>query len=97
MKIRDIMGMLRDDGWYLVAQRGSHRQYKHPVKKGRVTIAGHRNNDDLAPGTLNLTYSRIEAAPRCEARGVKLYSSVLRTPRTKQMGPDRFARRVKTP
>ena len=45
----------------------------------------------------SLDYSRIEAALRCEARGVKLYSVVLRTPRTKQMGPDRFARRVKTP
>lgn len=52
MKIRDIMITLRQDGWYQVAQRGSHRQFKHPVKKGRVTIAGHRN-DDLAPGTLS--------------------------------------------
>jgi predicted RNA binding protein YcfA (HicA-like mRNA interferase family) len=52
MKIRDIMTMLRKDGWYQVIQRGSHRQFKHPVKKGRVTIAGHRN-DDLAPGTLS--------------------------------------------
>lgn len=52
MKIRDIIAGLREDGWYQVAQRGSHRQYKHPRKKGRVTIAGH-NNDDLAPGTLN--------------------------------------------
>jgi len=52
MKIRDIIAELREDGWYQVAQRGSHRQYKHPLKKGRVTIAGH-NNDDLAPGTLN--------------------------------------------
>lgn len=44
--------MLLDDGWYQVAQRGSHRQFKHPVKPGRVTIAGGLN-DDLAPGTLN--------------------------------------------
>jgi len=28
------------DGWYFVAQRGSHRQYKHPTKPGRVTIPG---------------------------------------------------------
>lgn len=52
MKIRDIMKRLREDGWYEVAQRGSHRQYRHPSKPGRVTIAGHAN-DDLAPGTLN--------------------------------------------
>ncbi|MBE3125030.1 MAG: type II toxin-antitoxin system HicA family toxin [Acidobacteria bacterium] len=52
MKIRDIIKLLREDGWYEIARRGSHRQYKHPVKRGRVTVAGHRN-DDLAPGTLS--------------------------------------------
>lgn len=36
----------------LVAQRGSHRQYKHPSKLGRVTVPG-KPSDDLAPGTLN--------------------------------------------
>ena len=36
----------------MVAQKGSHRQFKHPTKPGRVTIAGHPK-DDLAPGTLN--------------------------------------------
>lgn len=46
------MKMIEDDGWYLVRTRGSHRQYKHPVKKGLVTIPG-RQNDELAPGTLN--------------------------------------------
>lgn len=44
--------MLADDGWFLVATRGSHRQYKHPTKPGRVTVAG-KPSDDLAPGTLN--------------------------------------------
>ena len=44
--------MIEDDGWYLVATRGSHRQYKHPSKSGRITIAGHPA-DNLAPGTLN--------------------------------------------
>jgi predicted RNA binding protein YcfA (HicA-like mRNA interferase family) len=52
MKIRDIIKMLEADGWFVVATKGSHRQYKHPTKLGRVTIAGHVN-DDLAPGTLN--------------------------------------------
>ncbi|MEN6513795.1 type II toxin-antitoxin system HicA family toxin [Methanoculleus sp.] len=46
------MKMIEADGWYLVATRGSHRQYKHPSKSGRITIAGHPV-DDLAPGTLN--------------------------------------------
>ena len=52
MKIRDIIKLIEADGWLLIKTRGSHRQYKHPVKKGRVTIAGHAG-DDLAPGTLN--------------------------------------------
>ena len=43
--------MLRSDGWVTVAQRGSHRQLKRPTKRGRVTVAGH-DNDDLATGTL---------------------------------------------
>jgi len=52
MKVRDVIKMIEEDGWYLVATSGSHRQYKHPTKPGRVTIAGHLN-DDLAPATLN--------------------------------------------
>ena len=52
MKIRDIIRLIEAEGWYLVETKGSHRQYKHPVILGRVTIAGHPN-DDLAPGTLN--------------------------------------------
>jgi len=52
MKVRDVIKAIEADGWYLVATRGSHRQYKHPTKPGRVTIAGHPNHD-LAPGTLN--------------------------------------------
>ena len=43
--------MLFDDGWYLVATKGSHRQFKHPTKSGRVTVAG-KPGDDLAAGTL---------------------------------------------
>ncbi|MBU4304335.1 MAG: type II toxin-antitoxin system HicA family toxin [Candidatus Omnitrophica bacterium] len=52
MKIRDIIKKIESDGWYQVTMIGSHRQYKHPTKPGRVTIAGHPNHD-LAPGTLN--------------------------------------------
>ena len=52
MKVREIVKMIEDDGWYLVATRGSHRQYKHPSKSGRVTLAGNLNHE-VAPGTLN--------------------------------------------
>ena len=44
--------MLADDGWVLKVTRGSHRQFEHPVKTGRVTVAG-KDSDDLAPGTFN--------------------------------------------
>jgi predicted RNA binding protein YcfA (HicA-like mRNA interferase family) len=52
MKIRDIIKLVKRDGWRMVNQEGSHRQYKHPSKPGKVTIAGHPS-DDVAPGTLN--------------------------------------------
>lgn len=52
MKVADALRLLHDDGWVLVATRGSHRQFKHPIKAGRVTIPG-KPGDDLAPGTLN--------------------------------------------
>ena len=52
MKVSEVLRMLDDDGWFLVATRGSHRQFKHPVKSGRVTVAG-KPSHDLAPGTLN--------------------------------------------
>ena len=41
MKVRDIIKRIEADGWRQVSQEGSHRQYKHPIKKGRVTVAGH--------------------------------------------------------
>ncbi len=52
MKVREVLRMIVADGWYLVRTRGSHQQYKHPKKKGLVTLAG-KPGDDLAPGTLN--------------------------------------------
>lgn len=52
MKVSEVPRMLKDDGWVLVATRGSHRLFKHPTKVGRVTVAG-KPSDDLAPGTLN--------------------------------------------
>ena len=59
MKIRDVIRLVEGDGWYMVATRGSHRQYKHPIKPGRVTIAGHPGHD-LAPGTLNSVFKQAQ-------------------------------------
>jgi predicted RNA binding protein YcfA (HicA-like mRNA interferase family) len=52
MKVNDVLIMLKKDGWYLVTKRGSHRQFKHPIKSGHVTVPG-KLSDDLAVGTLN--------------------------------------------
>jgi len=52
MKVREIIREIEKDGWVLVATRGSHRQFRHPNKPGRVTVAG-KLSHDLAPGTLN--------------------------------------------
>jgi predicted RNA binding protein YcfA (HicA-like mRNA interferase family) len=59
MKVREVLATLESDGWYLVATRGSHRQFKHPTKPGRVTVAG-KQSDDLAPGTLNSIFKQAQ-------------------------------------
>lgn len=51
MKIRNPIKLLEADGWYLVNIEGSHRQYKHSEKRGRVTVPVHMN-DDVHPKTL---------------------------------------------
>jgi predicted RNA binding protein YcfA (HicA-like mRNA interferase family) len=45
MKVKEAIRLTESDGWYQVTQKGSHRQFKHPTKKGRVTIAGSLNAD----------------------------------------------------
>ncbi len=50
MKVRDMLRLLRADGWEQVRQRGSHRQFQHESKSGTVTIAG-KPGDELHPKT----------------------------------------------
>ncbi len=50
MKVRDLIRSIEGDGWVLDRTRGSHRQYRHPNKKGSVTIAGHPS-DEVHPKT----------------------------------------------
>ena len=52
MKVKEAIAIIESDGWYLARTRGSHRQYKHPIKSGLVTIAG-KFSEDLATGTAN--------------------------------------------
>jgi predicted RNA binding protein YcfA (HicA-like mRNA interferase family) len=51
MKVREVIKLLEADGWIHVQTRGSHKQYKHPTKPGKVTVAG-KPSDDVKPGTL---------------------------------------------
>jgi predicted RNA binding protein YcfA (HicA-like mRNA interferase family) len=57
VKIRDVIGLLERDGWLLVRMKGSHRQYKHLLKRGVVTVAGHPSLD-LPPGTLKSIFKQ---------------------------------------
>jgi predicted RNA binding protein YcfA (HicA-like mRNA interferase family) len=43
MNVREIIKLIERDGWYRIKARGGHRQYKHPVKRGRVTVPGQMN------------------------------------------------------
>ncbi|MCX6575133.1 MAG: type II toxin-antitoxin system HicA family toxin [Candidatus Aminicenantes bacterium] len=57
MKVKDVIKMIEQDGWFMVRRKGSHSQYRHSYKKGLVTIAGHLN-DDLAKGTLSSIFKQ---------------------------------------
>ncbi len=64
MKVRELLEMLRKDGWELAQTRGSHRQLVHPQKPGTVTVSGHPG-DDIHPKTLKsvLRQAELEEQP----------------------------------
>ncbi len=64
VKVREVIRLVEAAGWRQVAQRGSHRQYKHPRRSGRVTIAG-ALSDDVHPKTLRsiLRQAELESKP----------------------------------
>ena len=47
MKVKEILDIICDDGWFLVRTKGSHRQFHHPIKAGTVTVAGKLSHDLL--------------------------------------------------
>lgn len=51
MKVREVIALLEEDGWFLVKTKGSHRQFKHPTKPGKVTVSG-KPSVDIPIGTL---------------------------------------------
>jgi predicted RNA binding protein YcfA (HicA-like mRNA interferase family) len=44
MRFRELEKQILDDGWFLADVGGSHYQYKHPTKPGKVTIPNHRGD-----------------------------------------------------
>jgi predicted RNA binding protein YcfA (HicA-like mRNA interferase family) len=62
-KVREAIRLIESDGWYQVKTRGGHRQFKHPTKPGRVTVAG-KGSDDLAPKTFVSSGTRSTQYPR---------------------------------
>lgn len=62
LKVRELTRILEQDGWRLVRTRGSHRQFRHPTKKGLVTIAGARN-DELARKTIRSVFKQAGLNP----------------------------------
>lgn len=56
MKPKEIIKILEKNGWFEVAQRGSHKQFKHQTNKGKVTVPYH--NKDLDIKTLNTIFKQ---------------------------------------
>jgi len=59
MKVREVIKLIEADGWYLIKTEGDHRQYKHSIKKGRVTVAGHPSKE-VPPGTLSSIFKQAQ-------------------------------------
>jgi predicted RNA binding protein YcfA (HicA-like mRNA interferase family) len=59
VKVRDLIKLIEDDGWYQVRTRGDHRQYKHPRKRGLVTVSGHPS-DEVHPRTLQSVFTQAQ-------------------------------------
>jgi len=57
VNVKEVIKLLQKSGWKQVRMKGSHRQFKHPKKIGRVTVSG-KFSDNLAPGTLNSSFKQ---------------------------------------
>ena len=57
MKVSDVLRRLKNDGWVRVKGKGSHRQFKHPTKPGRVTVSG-KPSHTIPPGTLSSIFKQ---------------------------------------
>lgn len=58
MTAKEVIRLLKKDGWYEKAQKGAHRQFIHPTKKGKVTVSVH--SGDIPPGTLSSIFKQAK-------------------------------------
>ena len=56
----EVIRILSKQGFKIARQKGSHKQFKHPTKKGLVTIAVHKMSDEIAKGTLNSIFKQAQ-------------------------------------
>jgi len=59
VKAREVIKRLVADGWYRIRSKGGHRQFKHPTKRGRVTVAG-KPHKDVPPGPLKSIWRQTQ-------------------------------------
>lgn len=59
VKIKEVIKILENDGWYYVHTKGSHRKFKYPFKKGAVTVAG-KPSSDIHPEILKSIYKQAQ-------------------------------------
>lgn len=59
MKVRDVIKRLEGDGWYRIKSKSGHRQFKHAVKSGRVTVAG-KSSVEVPPKTLKSIWKQAQ-------------------------------------
>ena len=45
MNVREIIRRIERDGWCRIRAKGGHRQFKHPIKSGRVTVSGQMSDE----------------------------------------------------
>jgi predicted RNA binding protein YcfA (HicA-like mRNA interferase family)/predicted RNase H-like HicB family nuclease len=78
MKVREVIKLIEEDGWYLARTRGSYRQFKHPTKSGLVTIAG-KPSDDASTWHLKQhnDASSTQGTGGCRRRRVMRYVIVI--------------------
>jgi predicted RNA binding protein YcfA (HicA-like mRNA interferase family) len=59
VKVRDLLRLIEEDGWRFHSQKGSHRQFRHPVKRGRVTVPG-KPGDDLSAALVRSVFNQAQ-------------------------------------